>query len=131
MFPVKDRYDEVFQIEIDGWCFGIANYPGEISPAIVHQVLRELGIGFHVAIEHNVVFNIVEIAAKFSQSARYLVHEKEISFGIIAQLPNPHLLDEEHQCVLGMILDKVDQVYPGALDFYYSRWKIGGRKKAA
>jgi hypothetical protein len=131
MFPVIDRYDEVFQIEIDGWCFGISNYPGEISSAIVHQVLRELGIGFHVAIEHNVVFNIIDIAAKFSQAARFLVHEKEIAFSIIAQLPNPHLLDEDRQCVLGMVLDKVDQVYPGALEFYYNRWKIGSRKQAA
>jgi hypothetical protein len=131
MFPVKDRYDEVFQIEIDGWCFGITNYPGEISPAIVHQVVRELGIGFHIAIEHNVVFSIIDIAAKFQQAARYLVHEKEIAFSIIAQLPNPHLLDEERQCVLGMIIDKVDQVYPGALEFYYNRWKIGSRKQAA
>jgi hypothetical protein len=86
MFPVKNRYDEVFKIEIEGWCFGITNYPGEVSPQIVHRIIRELGAGFQAAVEHNVVFDINEIATQFSKAARFLVHEKEIAFAIIAQL---------------------------------------------
>jgi hypothetical protein len=131
MFPVIDRYDEVFQIEIDGWCFGITNFPGEISPSMIHHILRELSIGFHAAIEHNVVFNVVEVAGKFSKAARYLIHEKEIAFAIMAQLPNPNMLDEERQCVLGMVIDTVEQVYPGALETFYQRWRVGSRRNAA
>ena len=129
MFPVKDRYDEVFEIEIDGWVFGLTNYPGEISPPIIHRIIRELANSFHLAIEHNVVFNPLQIAAKFSEAAQFLIHEQEIAMAIVAQLPNPTTLDEDRQCVLGLIIDQVEQAFPGALESFYSRWKIG--RKAA
>jgi hypothetical protein len=131
MFPVKDRYDEVFDIEIEGWCYGLTNYPGEVSPQVVHRIIRELSTSFQAAIEHNVVFNILSISEKLSQSARYLIHEKEIAFAIIAQLPNPAILLEEQQCVLGLVIDQVEQSYGGALDNFYKRWNLGPRREAA
>jgi hypothetical protein len=129
MLPVKDRYDEVFEIEIDGWMFGLANYPGEISPQVIHRIVRELCTSFHLAIEHNVVFNVLQIANRFSEAARFLVHEQEIAMAIIAQLPNPATLEEDQQVVLGLVIDQVEQAYPGALASFYNRWKIG--RKAA
>jgi hypothetical protein len=131
MFPVKDRYDEVFEIEIDGWCFGLENYPGEVSAQIVHRIIRELASAFQAAVAHNVVFDMLGVAAKFSKASRYLIHEKELAFAIIAQLPNPSLLGEEEQCVLGMIIDQVEQAYGGALDNFYRRWQLGVKKQAA
>ena len=125
MFPVKNRYDEVFEIEIDGWCFGLTNYPGEISAPVVHRIIRELATSFQAAIEHNVVFNVVQIAGKFSEAARHLIHEQEIAMAIVAQLPNPSTLLEEQQCVLGLVIDHVEQAYPGALESFYKRWQIG------
>jgi hypothetical protein len=125
MFPVKDRYDEVFDIEIDGWVFGLTNYPGEVSPPVLHRIIRELASSFHMAVEHNVVFNVLEVAAKFSDATKNLVHEQEIAMAVVAQLPNPALLLEEQQCVLGLIIDQVEQAYPGALTSFYNRWKIG------
>ena len=129
MFPVKDRYDEVFEIEIDGWVFGLTNYPGEVSPQIIHRIIRELATSFYLAIEHNVVFNPLQIAAKFAEASRNRVHEREIAGAIVAQLPNPATLAEEQQCVVGLIIDQVEQAYPGALASFYDRWKIG--RKAA
>jgi len=131
MFPIKDRYDEVFEIEVDGWCFGLANYPGEVSAQIVHRIVRELASSFQAAVAHNVVFNILDIAGKFSKASRYLVHEKELAFAIISQLPNPSILEEEQQCVLGMIIDQVEQAYGGALDSFYKRWQLGPKRQAA
>ena len=128
MFQVKSRYDEVFQIEMDGWCFGISNYPGEISAQIVHRIVRELASSFQAAVEHNVVFDILDLSSKFAGAARCMVHEEEIAFAIMAQLPNPATLMEDQQCVLGMIIDKVDQRYPGALDTFYKSWQIGAAK---
>lgn len=125
MFPVINRYDEVFQIEMDGWCFGITNYPGEVSAQVVHRIIRELASSFQAAIEHNVVFDVMELASKFSAAARCLIHEQEIAFGIVAQLPNPATLSEDQQCVLGMVIDKVEQKHPGALEMFYRRWQIG------
>ena len=130
MFPVLNRYDEVFQIEMDGWCFGITNYPGEVSAQVVHRISRLLASSFQTAIEHNVVFDILDLASKFSIAARCLVHEQEIAYGIIAQLPNPANLHEDQQCVLGLVIDKVEQRYPGVLDTFYKRWQIGTREAA-
>jgi hypothetical protein len=125
MLPVKDRYDEVFEIEIDGWVFGLTNYPGEISAAVLHRIIRELATSFHLAIEHFVVFSVLNIANRFSEAARFLVHEQELAMAIVAQLPNPATLGEDEQLVLAMIIDQVEQAYPGALDSFYARWKIG------
>ena len=125
MFPVKDRYDEVLAIEIDGWCFGLANYPGEISPQVVHRIIRELATSFQAAIEHNVVINILEIAEKLVEAARFTMKPEEIASAIVAQLPNPATLMEEQQCVLGLVIDQVEQAYPGALTTFYERWHIG------
>lgn len=129
-FPVLNRFDEVFQIEIDGWCFGITNYPGEVSPQVVHRIIRELSSSFQAAIEHNVVFDITDIATKIAVAARCLVHEQEIAFGIISQLPNPANLHTDQQYILGMVIDKVEQKYPGVLEMFYKRWQIGVREAA-
>ncbi len=130
MFPVLNRYDEVFQIEMDAWCFGITNYPGEVSPQVVHRIIRLLSSSFQTAVEHNVVFDILDLSAKISVAARCLVHDQEIAYSIIAQLPNPANLHEDQQCVLGMVIDKVEQKYPGVLETFYKRWQIGTREAA-
>lgn len=130
MFLVKDRYDEVFQIELDGWCFGITNYPGELSPSIIHRIVRELAASLQAAIEHNVAFNILEISEKISIATRGRVHTKEIALAMIAQLPNPAILQEEQQCVLGVIIDTVDRQYTGALESFYRRWNLGVKDAA-
>lgn len=131
MFPVKDRYDEVFNIEIEGWCYGLANYQGEVSPQVIHRIIRELSPSFQAAIMHNVVFNTLAIAEKFAEAAKYLIHPKEVAFAILAQLPNPAILFEEQQCILGLVIDQVEQTYPGALQGYYQRWNLGGKREAA
>ena len=130
MFLVKDRYNEVFQIELDGWCFGITNYPGEISPNIIHRIVRELAASLQAAIEHNVAFNILEISENISIATRGRVHTKEIALAMIAQLPNPAILQEEQQCVLGVIIDTVDRQYTGALESFYRRWNLGVKDAA-
>ncbi|MEI6518394.1 MAG: hypothetical protein WCN89_06845 [bacterium] len=130
MFLVKDRYDEVFQIELDGWCFGITNYPGELSPSIIHRIVRELAASLQAAIEHNVAFNILEISEKISIATRGRVHTKEIALAMIGQLPNPAILQEEQQCVLGVIIDTVDREYTGALESFYRRWNLGVKDAA-
>ena len=49
---------------------------------------------------------------------------------MVSQLPNPAILSEDQQCVLGQILDKVDQAYNGALNNFYKRWNLGVRDAA-
>ena len=122
MAGVTDKYDEVFQIEMEGWAYGISNYPGEIFPELVFRVVRELEPSFVAAIEHHFAFNIVEIATMFSRAAKYLVHEKDITFCILSVLPPPHKFDDEGQSILVQIINQVESAYGGAVERMEKKW---------
>jgi hypothetical protein len=130
MVDVIDRYDEVFEVEIDGWCYGITNYPGEIFPGLVHRIIKELGDTFLAAVEHNVVFDILDISLRFSRAAKYLVDEREICFSILGHLPNPATLNEDGQFVVAQILDQAEQAYGGAVERLEKKWALE-KKNAA
>jgi hypothetical protein len=128
---VKDKYDEVFGVEIDGWCYGITHYPGEIHASLIHRVIKELRDSFKLAVEHNVIFNVLELSARFSRAAKYLVPEREIAFSVLAQLPNPAVLDEDAQFVLAQIIDQVEQTYGNALAPLQRKWRFEKEQKRA
>lgn len=123
MITPKDRYDEIFQIEMEGWAYGLSNYPGEIFPELVFRVMRELESSFIEAIRHHHIFDVLQISSLFSRSAKYLVHEKDIAFCVISMFPPPSTFDEDQQFVMAQILDKVEQAYGGALDRLEKKWK--------
>lgn len=126
---VKNRYDEIFAVELEGWCYGLQNYPGEIFSGLVHAVIKELRPSFKDAIQSLVLLDLLAISKKISRAAKYLVHEKEITFSILAQLPNPSELDEDAQFVLAQVIDQVEQAYGGALERLHRKWAYE-RKKA-
>ena len=130
---IIDRYDEMFAIEVEGWCYGIENYPGEVFPGLIHAVIKELRPSFKAAIEHNVMYDILAIPKRVSRACKFLVHEKEIAFSILAQLPHPSQLDEDGQFIMAQIIDHVEQKYGGALERLQKKWKAGPRaeKEAA
>ena len=127
---VKDRFDEIFEIEMDGWCYGIEKYPGEVFAGLIHAVVKELAVSFKAAIEHNYAFDALKLARKVSKAAKYLVHEKEIAFSILAQFPNPVGLTEEGQFVMAQIIDQVEQEYGGALSRLQRKWNIENQKNS-
>jgi|GEM_PF-666964 len=128
---VKGNYDEVFSTELEGWCYGLSNFPGEIFTGLVHRVVTELQPLFCNAIRNNLVFNLSEVARKISKAAKYLVPEKEIAFSILAQIPDPKNFDEDGQYVIAMIIDQAEESYGGALDRMQRRWNLAQRRKAA
>jgi len=128
---MKEHIDELFSIEIDGWCYGIQNFPGEIYPGLVHAVIRELAPSFRVALDHSHIFDVIDVSKRISRAAKYLVHEKEICFSILAQLPNPSILDEEGQYELAQLIDQVEQKHGGALVRLQKKWAWERKKEAA
>ncbi len=128
MLKVRDRFDEVFEIEIEGWCYGITNFPGEISSGLVHRVIRELTDVFFNAIVHNYAFNILSVAERLSRAAKFLVDEREITFSILAQLPNPIVITEEQQFILAQIIDQAEQAYGGAVERLEKKWAWEAKK---
>lgn len=121
---IPDRFDEVFQVELDGWCHGITYYPGEIHSGIVHRIIQELAPSFKSAIEHGYVFDILDLALKFSRAAKYLVDEREICFSILAHLPSPMVLGEDSQFTLAQIVDQAEQAYGSALEKLEAKWQV-------
>jgi hypothetical protein len=63
--------------------------------------------------------------------SKYLVDEREITFSILSQLPNPATLGEDGQFVLGQIVDQVEQAYGGALERLERKWSTERRRVAA
>jgi hypothetical protein len=127
---VKNRFDEIFEVEIDGWCYGITHYPGEIHGALVHRVIKELSAAFKEAIEHNYVFNILDLSTRLSRAAKYLVPEKEIAFSILYVIPSPVEFSEDGQFVIAQLVDQVEQAYGGALEKVQKKWQWEAEKKA-
>ena len=123
MSTVKNRYDEVFQIEMEGWAYGLSNYPGEIFPELVFRLVRELESSFTAAIQNGYAFNVIDLSQLFSKSAKYLVHEKDITFCILSVLPLPSSLDLDAQYIMAQVIDQVETTYGGALERMEKKWK--------
>jgi hypothetical protein len=119
---VLDRYDQVFEMEMEGWCYGITNYPGEVSSKLIHYIIREIADVFRAALEHNVIFDIIDLSTRISRAAKYLVDEREIAFSILANFPNPITLSEDAQFALGQVVDQVEKSYGGALVRLERKW---------
>ncbi len=119
---VKDRFNEIFEVEIDGWCYGLTHFPGEVHAALVHRVIKELGQSFRDAVDHHFAFNVLELSTRISRAAKYLVPEREAAFAILYQLPNPNDFGEEGQFVIAQLVDQVEQAYGGALEKIQRKW---------
>lgn len=123
------KFKKIFQIEMEGWCYGIQNFPGEIFPGLIHAVIKEVSPSFKAAIEHDLAFNVIELSQKMSKAAKYLVHEKEIAFSVLAHLPSPHELSEDGQFILAQIIDQVEQVHGGALERLSRKWTYEAKRR--
>lgn len=115
--------NEIFDIEMQGWCKGIELYPGEIFPGLVHSVIKELGPSIESVLKAGFAFNILALAQNFSRATKERVAEQEIAFSILAQLPNPKYLTEEGKFALAQVIDQVEQVYGGALSRLQKKWQ--------
>ena len=56
---VKGHYDEVFDIEIEGWCYGITHFPGEVTEALIYRVIKEITPAFCKAVDCFHIFDRV------------------------------------------------------------------------
>lgn len=118
-----NRYGEVFQIEMEGWSYGLSSYPGDIFPELVFRVLRELEPSFIEALQKNHPFDILAVSKLFSKSAKYLVHEKDIAFCILSLFPAPSMFNEEAQFTMACVIDQVEKEYGGALERMNKKWQ--------
>lgn len=117
------RYAEVFPVEIDCWCYGISNFPGELYPKLIYRVVKEMAPTFRASIDNGYVFDIFETAKKLFTSSRGVIPEVHVVYAILANLPMPFELEEESQFVLAQIIDQAEQVYGGIVEQMEEVWR--------
>lgn len=119
----SQRYASVFPVEVECWCFGISNFPGQLYPKLIHRVIKEMSPTFRAAIDNSYVFDVFDTAKKVYLASAGIIPEKQIVFSILANLPMAFELEEESQFILAQIIDQVEKVYGGVIDQMEELWR--------
>jgi hypothetical protein len=126
---VAKRYAAVFPVEVECWCYGLTNFPGQLYPKLVHRVIKEMAPIFRSAIESSFVFELIETAKKISDCSNQVVTERQAVFAILANLPQPYDLDEDSLMTLGQVVDQAEQAYGGVLEQMEELWKRENQRR--
>lgn len=118
----KLKFPELFEIEIDGWRHGIEENAKNLTPKLLHSVIKEMSESFLIAIEKNYVFDILKIAENISKASNNIANPKEITFYILATFPHPEKFNDEQKQTLAKLIDQVEKKYGGAKDRLMKKW---------
>lgn len=106
---------ENFFIAIECWRYSLANYPVEMSSALVHAVLLELQPSFVEAIEKGVVFNIADTAKQIAKASKYVTPENDIAFTICSLLSSAETLEDKDRHCLWWVYQQMLSADPNLL----------------
>lgn len=120
----KIPYREILKIELEGWCYGIANYPGEMHSSLVHRIIEELRPTFYRALNERVEIDFLKLASKIAQASKYCVDERELVISMLSHLPNPDTLDEESAEYVQNAIDRVKKTFPDVEDILQLKWQL-------
>ncbi|MGI6680780.1 MAG: hypothetical protein ACOX3T_04775 [Bdellovibrionota bacterium] len=120
---------DIFDLEIQAWCYGLKNYPGEIYTDLVLAVIDEVTPCFIEALKSNLQFSVVDIANKFVEASHYVVDHYTITKLICQKLPNPNELtdnanDMDELYLIANILSEIEEHYVGfhaVMEDYWSQ----------
>lgn len=106
---------DIFDLEIQAWCYGLKNFPGEIYTDLVAAVLDEVAPCFREALKSNLKINVVDIAEQFVEASHYIVDHYTITKLICQKFPNPNELSEDMDelYAIANILDEIEGQYVG------------------
>ncbi|MCS6961053.1 MAG: hypothetical protein NZT61_00920 [Deltaproteobacteria bacterium] len=117
-------FKEILKIELEGWCYGISNYPGEIHAGLIHRIIQELQGTICRAMEEDVEIDFVKLGTKIAQASRYMVDEREVTFSLLCQLPNPNYLDGKEQQYVRRAIQKACETFPEIEQMMELKWKF-------
>lgn len=117
-------YKEILKIELEGWCYGIANYPGEMHSNLIHRIIEELRPTFYRAMNEKVEIDFLKLASKLAQASKYCVDEKELVVSMLGHLPNPSNLDDESAEYVRSAIDKVKKTFPDIEEILRLKWEL-------
>lgn len=121
LFKIKNKYNEVFEVELKCWCYGLTQLKSEMHPAIVHRVIKEFGSVWREAVQNYFVVDFRDAVGRLHEAARKVISEKEIAFSLLLQFPTPDELNEDQAFVLAQILDQAETAFPGAIKRFERR----------
>ena len=101
-----------FTLEITSWLQALQKFPSEISPKLVHGLIKEMSGTFLFAIKGNFAFSLIEIAERIDAISNSVVPKKEIVFSLIAHLPSPKIIDQNEKDTLLNIIGSTAKEYP-------------------
>ena len=127
---MSHSYAEIFPIEIEGWCRGIENFPGELSPLTIKRIVFQLQPAFLMAFESGLQVDLVAIARQFSVAARGVVALREVLEWLVEALPGPNGLSVDSLYSIADALGQANSSLPGLLDRYNDLHR-GEQKRAA
>ena len=126
----REDVENVFRLDIDSWCYGLSRFSGNLTPKLIHALIREMSGSFLYAVENLYAFSVVRVAQRLHEVSENIVNEKELAFHIIACLPNPSILSPERFAVFEEIIEQVNRVYPDVVQKFQSRL-ANSRSKAS
>jgi hypothetical protein len=104
-------FEKAFRLEVDSWCYGLANLQETILPGVVHRVIKELSPILKKSLEEGYALSISEAAQALEVACGKVVPEKEIAFALIAQLPDPKVLNATGKEVFALIIAQAERKY--------------------
>lgn len=124
--PVPLKADSIrtqadFQARFDDLFSALADYPGEISTDLAHYAARHCAKLFEQAFRRDISPDIVEVASRLSKSAKYLVHEKDITLYIFMNLPERSDLPEAARPAFDRMSKKMESTWDN-IDDVARKW---------
>src|SRR5690606_4785471 len=110
-------------LEMACWYQALAAVPGEITPQLIHVLIKEMSGTFLTTINRGFSFSLTETAEKLHAVSKGAVNRKELVFHLIAQLPHPKVLSDAANETLNQILVRTEKTYPDVIRRYESRLK--------
>ena len=117
----KDDPENIFRLDIDSWCYGLSRFSGNITPKLIHALIREMSGTFLYAIKNQYAFSVVSVAKCLHEASEGAANLKELALHIIACLPNPSILDEKQLTVFEEIIAQANRIYPDVVHKFESR----------
>ena len=123
---------DIFDLDIQAWCYGLKNYPGQINTDLVAAVLNEVAPCFKEALKANLQFRVVDIAEQFVEASHYVVDHYTITKLICQSFPNPNDLsdDMDELYLIANILDEIEGQYVGFHTVMENYWSNTSKSAA-
>ena len=116
------KFPELFELEMESWKGAIESNQAKITSHDIHNVIKEIACVFEMAIQQNYIFNLPQLANKFSKASKGKVNPKEIAFYVLSTIPHPDKFNDAEKRTLLQIINLTEAEFGGAKERLQKRW---------